>query len=182
MTCEWNKGNRKLLTLLSLGLYILPTIPTMGALFKNTALREQCVLETTWLGSYCIWLNHIKTSVYTLRFWQAEQRSTHFADPKSSLRSPSLLNPPPTNLEGLSHSCISLCPPCMRAHFGFYLGNSCRCKPTVINDWQSSISKLKYGKLVQRWSKQEAQGAKHTEVLLLWVTNVQSRSLKRVHP
>lgn len=47
MTCEWNKGNRKLLTLLSLGLYILPTILTMGAVFKNTVLREQCVLETT---------------------------------------------------------------------------------------------------------------------------------------
>ena len=31
--------------------------------------------------------------------------------------------------------------------FGFYLGNSCRCKPTVINDWKSSISKLKHGKL-----------------------------------
>ena len=46
-TCEWNKGNRKLLTLLSLGLYILPTILTMGAVFKNTVLREQCVLETT---------------------------------------------------------------------------------------------------------------------------------------
>lgn len=31
-----------------LGMYILPTVPTVGAIFKDSALRDQCVVETTW--------------------------------------------------------------------------------------------------------------------------------------
>ena len=31
-----------------LEMYILPTVPTVGAIFKAAALREQCVVETIW--------------------------------------------------------------------------------------------------------------------------------------
>lgn len=30
-----------------LGMYILPTVPTVGAIFEDAALRDQCVVETT---------------------------------------------------------------------------------------------------------------------------------------
>lgn len=32
----------------NLGMYVLPTIPTLGAIFKDAALREECVVETIW--------------------------------------------------------------------------------------------------------------------------------------
>ena len=31
-----------------LGMYILPTVPTAGAIFKGAALRQRCVAETIW--------------------------------------------------------------------------------------------------------------------------------------
>ena len=34
---------------LFLGMYILPSIPTIGAIFKDMALREHCVSETFWM-------------------------------------------------------------------------------------------------------------------------------------
>ena len=30
------------------GMYVLPTIPTVGAIFKDAALREQSVAEIIW--------------------------------------------------------------------------------------------------------------------------------------
>lgn len=43
-------GPRKLEALstsLFLGMYILPTFPTVGMVFKDTVLREQCVVESS---------------------------------------------------------------------------------------------------------------------------------------
>lgn len=45
-------GNQSLLApSLILGLYVLPTIPTAGAIFRDIVLREQCVAETPWTES-----------------------------------------------------------------------------------------------------------------------------------
>lgn len=33
-----------------LGMYLLPTISTEGATFKDIALRKQCIVETIWAG------------------------------------------------------------------------------------------------------------------------------------
>lgn len=32
-----------------LGMYALPTTPTVGAIFTDTAFREQCVVLTIWM-------------------------------------------------------------------------------------------------------------------------------------
>ena len=34
-----------------LAVRILPTVPTVGAIFKDAALSDQCVVETTWTES-----------------------------------------------------------------------------------------------------------------------------------
>ncbi|XP_023480075.2 DNA primase large subunit isoform X2 [Equus przewalskii] len=42
--------NRRLLTACPvLGMYALPTMPTVGTIFKDIVLREQCVVETAWM-------------------------------------------------------------------------------------------------------------------------------------
>ena len=50
VTLELNPDNLRLVTPSSVfGMYVLPTIPAVGAaIFKDTALREQCVIETIW--------------------------------------------------------------------------------------------------------------------------------------
>lgn len=49
LTHELDPGNQRLLTPSSVfGMYITPTVPTTGAIFKYTALREQGVVETIW--------------------------------------------------------------------------------------------------------------------------------------
>lgn len=46
---ELDSGNRRLLTLSPvLGMFALPTIPTVRTIFKDAALREPCVVETEW--------------------------------------------------------------------------------------------------------------------------------------
>ena len=46
---------------------VLPTGPTEGAIFKDTALREQCVVETIWTE---YGLKPINAFVYKFsRFW-----------------------------------------------------------------------------------------------------------------
>lgn len=48
MTQDLDPGNQRLLDLsLVLGMYVLPTITTAGAVFKDTASREQCVVVTS---------------------------------------------------------------------------------------------------------------------------------------
>ena len=50
MTLNPDPGSRRLFTpSLVLGMYTLPTVPTVGAIFKEAVLREQCVLETLWM-------------------------------------------------------------------------------------------------------------------------------------
>ena len=48
-THKLDPGSWMLLTpSLVLGMYVLPTVPTVGAGFRDTALREQCAVETIW--------------------------------------------------------------------------------------------------------------------------------------
>lgn len=48
LTRELDLGNRRVLAPSPvLGMYALPTVPTVGAIFKDKALRGQCVVETT---------------------------------------------------------------------------------------------------------------------------------------
>jgi len=42
----------------------------MGAIFKGAAWRQQCGIQTTIVGYP--WLNPIKTTIETLRFWRAD--------------------------------------------------------------------------------------------------------------
>lgn len=47
---ELGPGNWKLLTpSLVLEMYFLPTIPIVGAIFKDTTLRELAVVENIWI-------------------------------------------------------------------------------------------------------------------------------------
>lgn len=45
-----------------LGMYVLPTIPTVGASFKDTALREQCVAD----AGICDW-TQLKVSIQNFK-------------------------------------------------------------------------------------------------------------------
>lgn len=50
MILELDPGNWKLLTpSLVLEMYFLPTIPIVGAIFKDTTLRELAVVENIWI-------------------------------------------------------------------------------------------------------------------------------------
>ena len=52
LTHELDEGNQRLLTFSPVvGMYVLPTVLTVGAIFKDTALREQCVIESIWAVS-----------------------------------------------------------------------------------------------------------------------------------
>ena len=52
LTHELELGIQRFLTYsLVLGMTILPAIPTVRNIFKNTSLREQCVVETIWMVS-----------------------------------------------------------------------------------------------------------------------------------
>ena len=82
----------------ALGRYTLPTVPTVGPIFKDAALREQCVVETTWM----VYVTEPPLSLcVNLRFWRWVQRSTRLWVAKTSLvcKFRCLLNLPPTNLE-----------------------------------------------------------------------------------
>lgn len=47
MTQELDQGNWSLLTLsLVIEKYVLPTVPTTGAIFKDVTLREDGIIET----------------------------------------------------------------------------------------------------------------------------------------
>lgn len=46
LTCELNLANWRLLTPPVFGMYILSAVPTAGGIVKDTALREQYVVET----------------------------------------------------------------------------------------------------------------------------------------
>lgn len=49
MFLELDPGNWKLLTpSLVLEMYFLPTMPIVGAIFKDTSLRELAVVENIW--------------------------------------------------------------------------------------------------------------------------------------
>lgn len=48
LTHKLDLGNQRLLNSSPIGMYILSTILTVGAIFKGAALREQCVAETIW--------------------------------------------------------------------------------------------------------------------------------------
>lgn len=48
---ELDLGNQRLFAASPvLGLYTLPTIPTVGAVLKDTGLKERCVIETIWMA------------------------------------------------------------------------------------------------------------------------------------
>lgn len=50
MTLKPDPGSQRLFTpSLVLGMYTWHTVPTMGAVFKEPVLREQCVVETIWM-------------------------------------------------------------------------------------------------------------------------------------
>lgn len=50
LTFELDPGNQRFLTPSPvIGRYILHARPTVGAILKDAALREQCVVETTWM-------------------------------------------------------------------------------------------------------------------------------------
>ena len=52
MTTELDLGNlRCLVSSPIFGMYALPTVSTLGAGFRNVALREECVAETIWTES-----------------------------------------------------------------------------------------------------------------------------------
>ena len=49
----------------------MPTVPTVGAVFKDETLREQCVVENIWM------VNVPEASLYKLlRFQQGVEKST----------------------------------------------------------------------------------------------------------
>lgn len=93
----------------SLGMYILPTIPRVGAIFKDTALRGQCIVET-WKAyvaerheGFCFTLKILAGVCGDLLiFWL----------PKTSLlgKLSCSLTLPPTNLQQLPPSSVSLYP------------------------------------------------------------------------
>lgn len=65
-------GNQRLISLPFLPLprpvvemYILPIVPIAGAVFKDTALREQGIVETNWV-EYMTEAS-FKTSIYTFK-------------------------------------------------------------------------------------------------------------------
>jgi len=46
---ELDPDSQRLLTTSPvLGIYVLPSVPTVGTFFKTEALRDQCVVETIW--------------------------------------------------------------------------------------------------------------------------------------
>ena len=50
MNCKWHQGHQRPLTPLPmLGMYVRPSVPMVGAIFKDTVLREQCIVETIWM-------------------------------------------------------------------------------------------------------------------------------------
>ena len=50
MTLNPDPGSQRLFTpSLVLEMYTLPTVPTVGAIFKDTALRKQSAAETIWV-------------------------------------------------------------------------------------------------------------------------------------
>ena len=115
LVCPWN--------------ILLPTVPTVGVIFKDAALSEQCV-ETTWM----VYVTEPPLSLYiNLTFWQWVQRSSRLWAAKTNLvrKSPCLLKLSPANLEWLSLSLVSPCLPCMGPNFKFYLGNFWGSKPAL---------------------------------------------------
>lgn len=63
VTCwpELDLGNGRFFTHSSvLGTYTLPIVPTVGAIFNDIALREQCVVKTIWM---VYWLNPVNLHI-----------------------------------------------------------------------------------------------------------------------
>lgn len=51
MTFKLDLGNQRRLTPSPvLGMCVRPMVPTEGAIFRDSALREQCVVEIIWIG------------------------------------------------------------------------------------------------------------------------------------
>lgn len=51
MTFKLDLGNQSCLTPSSvLGMCVLPVVSTEGAIFRDTASREQCVVAIIWIG------------------------------------------------------------------------------------------------------------------------------------
>lgn len=49
LTHQLDPGNQGLFPpSLGLGMYILPSVPTVGDVFRDAAFREQCGVETIW--------------------------------------------------------------------------------------------------------------------------------------
>lgn len=70
LTCELDPGNQRLPTHSpGLGMYAFPTVPTVGAVFKDITLKEQCVVETLWM----VYMPEPHEGLLhkLLRFWQA---------------------------------------------------------------------------------------------------------------
>lgn len=69
--------NWKLLTAAPvLGMYVVPTVHTVGGVFKGTGLREQCVVEI--IGT--VYMTEPSSGFY-VNFWDSGrqvQRCTHF--------------------------------------------------------------------------------------------------------
>ena len=50
LTLKLDLDNQRLLIPSSvLEMYVLPASPTIGTIFKDTALRQQCVVEIIWM-------------------------------------------------------------------------------------------------------------------------------------
>lgn len=59
LTQKLDQGNHRFFTLF-LSNVLLPTVPSVGVIFKDAALREQCVVETIWM----VYMNEsIKASI-----------------------------------------------------------------------------------------------------------------------
>ena len=57
---DLDPGRKKgLITAPVLGMYVLPNIFIVGAIFKNTALREKCTVETIWM----VFMNPVQASI-----------------------------------------------------------------------------------------------------------------------
>lgn len=112
VTTSWSElasGNQRLSPLPVLGRYLQPTIPILGAIFKDcNAWKEQCVAETMWTRNALTPLRHLyKFSRFCGQAW----RSSHLVDAQNRPlhKFLCLLNLPAANLEGLPLSQSLLC-------------------------------------------------------------------------
>lgn len=125
-------GNWRLLTSPSppiLGMYILLTIPTLGAISRMQPWETNVLLRPSEL---CTWLNHLKASIQPLKVLEGRCRDLFILWlPKTTLYSNSLayLNVHLRIWRGLPLSSVFPWPLCIWATFKFHLGNSQSSEP-----------------------------------------------------